>query len=153
MSVASEAAVCHRCGSPKLGPFVPCKACGFVPVKEARAVAWLFSAHHLNSEELSEAARRIREGDAPDPSRALRSFAQREMGAVANDNVDLPLFSTRSIVGLVAANLLLTPLVGVAYWFGLRERKPLAARQAARWTLFSMGVLAIVWAGAHFGTA
>lgn len=143
--------VCHRCGSAKPGPFVPCKVCGVVPTRDARSVAWLLSAHHLTPDELDEVARRIRSGDVPDPPRALREEAQRAMGAVgAPLEDDRPLApSELAVVGL--ADLFLTPLVGLAMWFGLRERRPRAARQTLLVTLPVTVFLALVWGIDHAG--
>ena len=132
MSIVGETpAVCHRCGYRKNGPLVPCKACAFVPQRDARSVAWLFSAHHLNEAELEEAERRIRVGDIPEPSKALRTMAQRAMGALdAPALEDRPLRSTEILL-LIVAEIVLTPLVGFAVWFGLREQRPRAARTVA----------------------
>ena len=123
-------AVCHRCAEPKKGPFVPCKGCGFVPTADHRAVAWLFSREHLDEEELQEAAQRIRQGDLPDPPKALREHARVSMGAAPLDVEATRPLTTPQVVGLAAADVLLTPLVGFAVWFGLRAERPVAARQA-----------------------
>ena len=104
-------AACHRCGGDKEGPFVPCKSCGFVPQGEERPTAWLFSLHNLSEEDLSLAVERVRQGERPDPGRALRASAKKEMGAIPvteSNQVPLP---TPHLVGIAAANLLLTPLL------------------------------------------
>ena len=72
-------AVCHRCGGPKKGPFVPCKNCGFVPLGEDRPIAWLFGLDYLTEDEMTEAGRRIQGGEVPDPSAALREQAREGM--------------------------------------------------------------------------
>lgn len=123
-------AICHRCGGLKAGPLVPCKACAFVPSAQERQVAWLFSEHHLCAEELAYAARRVREGDRPDPSSALKELAREAMGAQPVSDAALAPLGARSMLLLTAGNLLLTPLTGVALWFGMRQDRPTAARQA-----------------------
>lgn len=144
--IATTAAICHRCGGDKTGPFVPCKACGFVPTADARAVAWLFSLSHLDQEELTLAAARIRAGETPDPPTRLRLRARQEMGATALDEaLDIPL-STPQLAGLAAANVFLTPLVGFALWFGVRTERPQTATQILRITIPIAFALGLVWA-------
>lgn len=146
---AEVRAVCHRCGGSKRGPFVPCKACGVVPTRDARAVAWLLSAHHLDPDELDEVARRIRSGDVPDPPRALRNDARRAMGAVgAPPRDDRPL-APAELIALSLAALLLTPLLGLAMWLGFRERRPRAARQCLVVTVPVTVVLVVAWVADH----
>ena len=140
-------AICHKCGSPKSGPFVPCKSCQHVPQRQDRSVAWLFSTEHLSEEELQLAAQRVRDGARPDPSRALQELARQTMGAAPiTDTRQVPL-STRTLVAIAGANLLLTPMAGLAVWFGYRQQRPTAAAQALRITVpvaFAMGAL---WVG------
>lgn len=138
-------AVCHRCGSAKKGPFVPCKACAVVPTREARAVAWLLSGHHLDVEELDEVARRIRAGDVPDPPRALRDDARRAMGAVGAPPEDDRRLAPIALVGLGLASVLLTPFLGLAVWLGLRQARPQAARQVIVVTALVTVLLAMAW--------
>lgn len=142
-------AICHRCGSAKKGPFVPCKACAVVPTRESRAVAWLLSSHHLNAEELDDAARRIRAGDVPDPPRALRDDARRAMGAVNAPPVDDRRLVGMERVGLALASVLLTPLIGLALWLGLREARPTAARQVIAVTIPIAVILTVIWMVDH----
>ncbi len=152
MSLTGEVpSACHRCGGRKRGPLVPCKECGFVPNGDDRAVAWLFSLHHLTEAELDEAAARVRAGERPDPSRALRDGARRAMGAAAPaDGAAAPLSRGR-LLGLTLLNVLVTPLAGFAVWWGLRDERPVAARQALRVTapvaaLVGAALLAEAWA-------
>lgn len=142
------AAVCHRCGTEKANAFDPCGGCGFMPSGEGRALAWLFSAPHLNEAQLSEAARRIRAGERPDPSRAQLLLAREALGPSFATNTPL---ARRELVGLVLANVLLTPLVGFAVWFGLRLERPKAAAQAFSVTLPLSFVLAGVWGAVVLG--
>ena len=60
----SVKAVCHRCGGPKKGPFVPCKTCGFVPVGDERPIAWLFGLDYLTEEEIDGHLNVLAETDA-----------------------------------------------------------------------------------------
>lgn len=143
--VGERPAVCHRCGARKNGPLVPCKACNFVPLREARAVAWLFSSHHLDEAELVEAERRIRIGDVPEPSKALRAMAQRAMGALDAPPIEDQPLRPLAVLLLVVTEVLLTPLVGVALWLGLRETRPRAARLVARITVPITAILVVLW--------
>lgn len=123
---------------------MPCKGCGFIPAGEDRAVAWLFSRDHLSETELAMAAGRVRAGETPDPSRALCAQARVAMGAQAPDD-DRPL-GTQALVALALANLLLSPLAGLAVWFGLRSERPIAGRQALRITVPIALMTTVVWA-------
>jgi hypothetical protein len=139
------AAVCHRCGAEKRGPLVPCKSCVFTPLGEDRAVAWLFSSHHLDADELIEVARRVSLGERPEPSRALRDLAREAMGAAPIGTDHRKPLTHSQVAWLVAGNLLLTPLVGLSVWFGLGADRPIAARQALRWTLPMMVMFVGGW--------
>jgi hypothetical protein len=138
-------AICHRCGGAKKGPLVPCKACGYTPAGDDRAVAWLFSGHHLDEPELTEAARRVRAGEQPEPSRALRELARASMGAVPLDDDARRPLSTAQLLALVVTDVVLTPLAGYAVWFGLRENRPVAARQALLVTVPVTLVFTVLW--------
>ena len=138
-------AVCHRCGGGKIGPFATCNACGFTPDEQDRATAWLFSAHHLDGDELIEAAHRIQAGEPPDPSRSLVSRAREQVGvAPLPDDAREP-FPMRTLLALATMNLALTPLAGLAVWAGYRTERPIAARQALRLTLPLAMTLALIW--------
>ena len=118
-----------------------------MPQGEERPTAWLFSLHNLSEEDLSLAVERVRQGERPDPGRALRASAKKEMGAIPvteSNQVPLP---TPHLVGIAAANLLLTPLAGFAFWMGLREDRPIAAAQALRITLPITFALGALWLG------
>lgn len=139
------AAVCHRCGGDKSGPLVPCKGCGYVPQGEERATAWLFSANHLDEDELAHAADRIRGGERPDPPVSLAQAARVAMGAQPlSDAARQPMpNSSLALIGVGA--LVLTPLVGWAVWFGLRQERPVAAGQALRLTVPITLAMALFW--------
>ena len=146
-------AICHRCGSHKRGPLVPCKACTFTPTGPERPIAWLFSTQHLTEPELGFAQARIQRGDRPDPSRALQQEALLAMGARAlPDDAHQP-FGARILLGITAANVLLTSLVGYAVWLGLHNERPIAARQVLRITIPVTVTISILWIlmvmGAH----
>jgi len=131
----AKAAICHRCGGDKRGPFVPCKACGYTPAGVDRQVAWLFSEHHLDPTELTEAARRLRAGDPPEPPRSLVEHARVQMGAAPLGTDARRRLTTRQLLGVTLANVVLTPLVGLAVWWGLQEERPVASHQILRVTL------------------
>lgn len=138
-----ERAICARCGGVKGGAFAACPDCGFTPGAAERPLAWLLSAAWLDPEELAEAARRISEGQRPDPGRALLDTARAAIGASARSLG--PGLEWRQRAALLAANLLLTPLAGYAVWFGLRESRPAAARDALALTLPVTLLLGLLW--------
>ena len=138
-------AICHRCGSTKVGAFQSCTDCNYTPRGPDREVAWLFSNNHLDGKELILAAERVRGGELPEPSTALRSHARTTMGRDKNRaHTDKPL-EGKEIAGLVLANLLLTPLAGLAVWWGLSPDRPLAARQAMKVTVPIGCLLGLGW--------
>jgi hypothetical protein len=138
-------AVCHGCGAAKKTPLIPCKACGFVPSGDERATAWLFSLEYLESDELEDAAQRILSGQRADPSSALQYMAKEAMGALPFEpTTDLPL-TYGELWALSLANLVLTPLTGLAAWHGLKTDRPHAASQAKRVTLPIALALGLVW--------
>jgi len=138
-------AVCHRCGGPKKGPFVPCKTCSFVPSGEDRPIAWLFGLDYLTEEEMAEAGRRIQAGESPDPSNALRELARAGMGAVPLSSAQLKPLTNWQLLWLSVSNLALTPLIGAAMWYGWRDDRPVAAGQVARVTIPAVVGLTIMW--------
>jgi len=140
-----QAAICTRCGGPKRGPFVPCKACGYTPSGTERQVAWLFSEHHLQPPSLAEAARRLRLGERPEPPRALMEHARVQMGAAPLSIDARQPLSRGQLLAMTAANLLLTPLVGMALWWGLSEDRPVASHQALRATVPAIVVVGLTW--------
>jgi hypothetical protein len=65
----------------KIGAFTPCTKCGFVPASsEDQARSILLSDHNLDAESLTDAGRRIAQGDAPtfDEETVAASAAQFE---------------------------------------------------------------------------
>lgn len=138
-------AVCHRCGGPKRGPFVPCKTCEFVPLGEDRPIAWLFGLDYLTEEEMLSAGERIRGGEVPDPSSALRELAREGMGAIPLSSAQLKPLTNWQLLWLSMGNLVLTPLIGGALWYGMREDRPVAAGQIARVTVPVVAGLTLMW--------
>jgi len=118
-----------------------------VPQGEERPTAWLFSLHHISETDLQEAAERIRDGERPDPGQELHAGAKRQMGAAPlTDDAHGPM-PTAHLIGIAAANLLLTPLAGFAFWIGHRNERPVAAAQALRITLPIAFALGALWVG------
>lgn len=72
-------AICLRCGVPKSGPLVPCRACGHVPVGDERQISWLLSDHHLTPPELTLASKKIRQGQILAPPPDLIEEAREQM--------------------------------------------------------------------------
>jgi len=136
-------AVCHRCGGTKAQPLVPCPFCNVIPRGDERPVAWLFSSAHLDEAELKLASERIRSGEIPDPSKSLRTFAARHLQPTRNNQT----LTLRQQLGLVALNVGLTPLSGLAVWWGLSAKRPRAAHQALRITVPVMIVFSAIWIG------
>jgi hypothetical protein len=66
------------------------------------------------------------------------------MGALPHDPATQPLHIW-ALLGLSAANLLLTPLAGMAIWHGLRDDRPVAARQSLQITLPVAVGLTLFW--------
>ena len=138
-------AACHGCGASKQAPLIPCKTCGFTPIGNERATAWLFSLEHLEPEELEEAARRIQDGQRADPSTTLQYVAKEAMGALPFEPATNRSLTRGELWALGLANLLLTPLTGLAAWHGLRPERPLAATQALRVTAPVAVAMSLMW--------
>ena len=136
-------AVCHRCGAAKAGPLLPCPGCSVTPKGRERAVAWLFSNAHLNPEELQLARERILSGEQPDPAPALMALAE---SRTESEGDDQPL-RDKERLGLIVINAVLTPLAGLAVWWGLQGQRPTASRQALRITAPFVLALTVLWMG------
>ena len=67
------------------------------------------------------------------------------MGAKPLDQDALRPLSSTQMLALAVADVVLTPLLGFAIWFGLRDERPVAARQSLRITLPVSVGLGIVW--------
>ena len=139
-------AACHRCGARKPEAGDPCADCGYLPEGDERALAWLFSRAHLDEAELAEASRRVREGERPEPGRALIAEARRALGGSPGDPEDT--LSRPAQLALGVGSVLLTPLLGLAIWFGLRPTRPAAARLALRVTASASLAFVAMWIAA-----
>jgi hypothetical protein len=143
-------AICHRCGSTKTSAFHSCSDCSHTPRDTDRVVAWLFSNSHLDEDELKLASGRIRAGELPEPSPALCAHARARMGrAESAEYPDTPLEGLE-VFAVALANLLLTPLAGLALWWGLKPSRPSAARQIMRVTVPIATLLGLVWSALVF---
>lgn len=140
-------AVCGRCGAFKDLPMQPCPACGHRPRGEERVLAYLLSSHHLTDEELEDASIRIVSGEALDPPPELIERARSAISPTARElpedpDEELPL---SRVVGLIAANVVFSPLVGFVAWWSWRHRHPAQARQALQATIPVAVIGAITW--------
>ena len=138
-------AVCHRCGGAKAGHLLPCPACRYTPRSGERPIAWLFSAAHLDEDDLALAAQRIIDGERPDPAPELLDTARQHVDARSTKE-DTPL-SNGTLLAIGAGSLLLTPLTGFAVWWGLRTQQPRAAAAALRITTPIAVALGVGWLG------
>jgi len=138
-------AACHRCGGAKAGPFLPCPECGHTPSAPDRALSWLFSSFHLNIDELRLAAQRVRAGEIPDPGSALLTHASQQINH--RGHMDLRPLSPKILIGIGVGSLLLTPLMGFAVWWGLRNDRPVAAGQVIRITTPIAAAMGALWVG------
>lgn len=98
-------------------------------------MAWLFSDKYLGPDELNAAAVRIRGGARPDPGQSRLTEARRALGVSPLVVDSGPRLAPFEVLLLLLGDLLFTPLVGVAIWFGMRQSRPRAARQALFLTL------------------
>lgn len=129
----------------------PCAACGHRPTGDERLHAYLLSSHHLNDEELEEAAGRIIAGDPIDPPPELLERARAHLSPKAS-TVEIPRdpdeeLDPGKLAGIVAISLVLTPLFGLALWWAWRGERPYAARQALYAALGSGALGTIAWVG------
>lgn len=138
-----HSAICIRCGAPKELALARCPECGLVPTADERALSVLASSRLLGAPELAEVQRRIRAGEALRPARDRVELARRMLAGSAS--VEPFSFTRGQAVALVAANVLLTPALGFAVWFGARHRPGLGARQALWLTIPVSLAVGIAW--------
>jgi hypothetical protein len=106
-------------------------------VGEDRGIAWLFSSEYLSEEELVLASERVKEGEPPAPSRRLRRLGERALGfSPPSEALD-----TRGFLRLLFGCLLLTPLLGLAVWWGASHDQPAMARQGMAASLLTAVLL------------
>ncbi|MBN2799968.1 MAG: hypothetical protein JXX28_12550 [Deltaproteobacteria bacterium] len=133
-------AICLRCGGPKGALGEVCPSCGHRPEGEGLHVAWLLSDQHLDQVGLALASQRIRDGELVQPSAQLLQTARRALRAdLATD----PGLTAGDWAKVTLGVALLSPLLGYALWFGWRERRPRAARQAL-WLAIPMSAVDFV---------
>ena len=121
-------AVCIQCGGEKELALGRCASCGLVPTGPQRALSVIASTRMLAEPDLQEVQRRIAAGEPFRPGRARVEEAGRVLAGAAR--VEPFNFDRNLALLLVAGNVLLTPALGFAVWFGLRHRPGLGARQA-----------------------
>jgi len=146
-------AVCIHCGATKPRAMALCAACGKAPRGDDRPLAYLFSSHHLSDRELDGVATRIRAGERPDPPEHLLQLARKQLTASLSHLPgvhDEPAVAPRELSReetwmLMAGNVVLTPLIGLAVWWGWRTRHPQAADRVLWLTLPVAGLFAAAW--------
>lgn len=142
-------AVCVRCARDKELPLGRCAGCGWVPTGEDRVASVLLSTRVLSVPELTEAQVRLSRGEPFKPSAARLASARR---VLLGERSPTPASLTPlQMLGLGVGNLALTPALGLAVWFGLRDRPGPGARQALWLTLPISAALAALWLALALG--
>ena len=137
------AAICARCAADKDLPLGRCAGCGHLPATALeREEAVLASRRLLDEEDLRRVDERVRRGERLEPGPAARARARAVLHGDPDPGMSL---TTVQIVGLLAANVLLTPLVGWAAWLRWRARPGVAGRQALIVTVPVSVALAVLW--------
>ena len=144
-------AVCLRCGGDKPRAMAACPTCEHVPEGEERALSYLLSSHHLDEDELDDAAARVRAGDRPTPTGELMDVATAVLTASQPAGEDAlphdPGMEPDEKIFVLASSVLLTPLMALAAWYGWREQRPRAAKEALH-VFWPVGVLSLaLWVG------
>ena len=132
---------------------VVCGGCGKAPRGDERPLAYLFSSNHLTEAELAGVAQRIRAGERPDPPEHLLQQARKQLTASLSHlpgTYDEPAPVQRELTRdekwlVTLGNVLLTPLVGLAVWWGWRSRHPQAADGVLWLTLPVAGLFGAAW--------
>ena len=144
-------AVCVRCGAWKPRAMAACGDCAYRPEGAERPLSYLLSSHHLSDAEMSRAAARIRAGEEVSPPSQLLEIARLELtateGTADEDDTDEGLTREEKFL-LFLGDLFLTPLIGLVAWWGWREERPVASRQAAWITVPVALMLGAGWAAA-----
>ena len=136
-------AICIRCAAEKELALARCAECGLVPAEDDRALSVIASTRSLPDADLVEVQRRIRAGEPFRPGRDRVEAARKLLAGTAT--VEPFAFTRNQALLLVAANILLTPAIGFAAWFGLRQRPGLGARQALWLTIPVSAIFGITW--------
>ncbi len=147
MAFSTAPAICHVCGAPKDLALGRCGACGVVPIGSERELAVLCSTAVLDAAALDVAQRRLRSGERLQPTEALRERAAAALRGAPPSRRPL---TGRELGLLVAANLLVTPLIGYAAWFRIRTDGGPAGRQILAATFGTSAFLLVAWAGWRF---
>ena len=138
-------AVCTECGSAKDLPLLRCASCGHIPAGDDRPRSLIASIRMLDPAQLREVQRRIQVGEPFRPSPDRIAAARRLLaGAAAADSFQ---FSVTQAILLVLGNLLLTPALGIAVWYGVRSRPGLGGRQALWLTVPVSLAVTLGWIG------
>ena len=119
--------MCVRCGRVRADYLSVCPGCGERPEGEARQIAWLLSAHHLEMSELEQVSERVRGGEVIRPSRRMLKVAQRALGQSWASDSGLTLGEKLTVL---AVGFLCTPLPGLVWGFWWRVRRPRSAAQS-----------------------
>ncbi len=128
---------------------VSCAACGHRPTGEERLHAYLLSSHHLSDKELEDAAERIIIGDPIDPPPELLERARAHLSPTPSTR-EVPRdpdeeLALGKLIGVVAVNLVLTPLFGLALWLAWRAERPFAAKQVLVASLCTGALAGAAW--------
>ncbi len=132
---------------------VVCGGCGRAPRGHERPLAYLFSSNHLSERELEGVALRIQAGERPDPPEHLLQQARKRLTAslshlpgTHHEMAPVQRELIREEKWLISlGNVLLTPLVGLAVWWGWRTRHPEAADGVLWLTLPVAGLFGAAW--------
>ena len=118
-----------------------CAACGWKAIGAERELALLCSTRFHDGAGLSALAERIRRGEVLNPSAELREKARAALAPVPEGVV----LRRGQMAALAVANLVVTPLLGWAAWFRLRDRPGPAGMQALMVTVPITLGLGLVW--------
>ena len=140
-------AVCIRCGAAKELALARCPSCTIVPTGDERALSVLASTRLLDASQLVEVQRRILAGEPFRPSRTRLELARATLVGAAQ--VAPFSLTPRQAVALFLGNVLLTPALGFALWFGVRHRPGLGGRQALWLTVPVSLAIGALWVGLH----
>ena len=150
LSVHEPTAVCIQCGSTKELPLLRCLACKHSPIGDDRARSLIASNRMLDGTQLREVQRRIQVGEPFRPGPERIAAARRILaGAAAAEPFAFTL--TQAIL-LLVGNVILTPALGFAVWYGVRSRPGLGGRQALWLTVPVSITLTLGWVGWRYAT-